>query len=229
MKMAENVKLSPQPHLQSILFPLTVPDFREGTSPIFCRFLRFLPVGSPSVLVLPFKSIIIALTDPYFMKKALTFSLLLVLTVFVKAQDATIQDKITEVNTIIAEQLPTLEEFLLELEVHKKELEERLIVLKYHQINKEVVEASYAVVDRIGGYYDACMTRIAQFESQWFSQTRNFIDIYTRYGELKESSGEGNELAGFVKDHSDFLDQLDSVKNLLIACDVDIQDIKNKI
>lgn len=162
------------------------------------------------------------------MKKYFAFALFFAVMSFAQAQDG-LQDKVNEVTTLINEQLPTLEEFMLELEVQKKELEERLIVLKYHQLNKEVIAASNLVVDRIGGYYEACMSRIQQFESAWFAQTRNLIDIYTHYGELKESTGESNDLSNIVKTHSDFLDQLDAVKNLLIACDVDLSDIKNKI
>lgn len=145
------------------------------------------------------------------------------------SQSGNVQEKVVDVKAVIDEQLPDLLEFMEKLEVAKMELEERLIVLKYHQTNKEVIEASYAVLDRVGDYYKACMTRVAEFESAWFDQTRNIIDVYTEYGKLKESSGEGNELQQFADDHSRFLDQLDAVKNLLIAVDVDMSDIRNKI
>lgn len=148
----------------------------------------------------------------------------------VMAQDANVTAKTQEVAAIIDEHTPILEEFAAKLGEHKVHLEERIIVLKYHKTNKEVQEASRSVVANTETYYNSCVLKVQQFESQWFDQTRNIIAIYTRYGELRESNGGGsNELTEFVDKHMAYLDLLENIKSDLIGVYTDISTIKNAI
>ena len=164
------------------------------------------------------------------MKKALLLSVFSVFA-FVNSfsQDLSVKDKVTEVNGLILEHMPQLEEFMTDLETNKQELEERIIVLKYHRGNKEVNLACQMAVDRVNEYYTAVDNKIKEFEGVWFEQSRNLIDIYTHYGMLKESSGTDNELQEFADDHGRYLDQIDAVKNMLVAIYADMSYIKNNI
>jgi hypothetical protein len=145
-------------------------------------------------------------------------------------QNASTDSKITEVASIINEHSPILEEFQVTLGEHKVHLEERIIVLKYHKGNKEVSEASRLVINTIEAYYNSVSQKVQQYESVWFDQTRNIIAIYTRYGELKEATGSGNnDLQDFTTKHSRYLDLLDNVKSDLIGVYTDLSFIKNNI
>lgn len=165
------------------------------------------------------------------MKKIL-FSLL-ILSCFVSlsfAQDAGLAEKKGEVLQVINDQSPALQGYIERLAVEKAELEERIIVLKYHQGNKEVDEACRLVVKRVEEYYNEVDKAIQQFESVWFDQMRNVIDIYTRYGELKEATGGGsNDLQDFVDQHKDYLELMDNVKADLLGVYADMSFIQNKI
>lgn len=164
--------------------------------------------------------------------KNIIFSILLVGGMFgvAVAQNASTDSKITEVSSIINEHSPILEEFQLTLGEHKVHLEERIIVLKYHKGNKEVSEASRMVITTIENYYNSVSEKVAQYQAVWFDQTRNIIAIYTRYGELKEATGSGNnDLQEFTTKHSRYLDLLDNVKSDLIGVYTDLSFIKNNI
>jgi hypothetical protein len=146
------------------------------------------------------------------------------------AQDATVASKTQEVIAIIDEHTPILEEFSVKLGEHKTHLDERIIVLKYHKSNKEVQDASRLVVTNTETYYNSVVLKVQQFESQWFDQTRNIIAIYTKYGELREASGGGNnELKDFVDKHMGYLDLLENIKSDLIGVYTDLTTIKNAI
>jgi hypothetical protein len=145
-------------------------------------------------------------------------------------QDAAIASKTQEVIAIIDEHTPVLEEFAVKLGEHKTHLDERIIVLKYHKTNKEVQEASRLVVTNTETYYQSVVLKVQEFESQWFDQTRNIIAIYTKYGELRESTGGGsNDLSDFVDKHLHYLDLLENIKSDLIGVYTDITTIKNAI
>jgi hypothetical protein len=149
---------------------------------------------------------------------------------FVWGQDATVASKTQEVLAIIDEHTPVLEEFAVKLGEHKVHLDERIIVLKYHKTNKEVQEASRLVITNSETYYNSVVQKVQEFESQWFDQTRNIIAIYTKYGELRESTGGGsNELQDFVDRHLRYLDLLENIKSDLIGVYTDISTIKNAI
>ena len=131
----------------------------------------------------------------------------------VQAQDATVNSRVDEVMGIITEHSEPLNSIAENLELHKQELAERRIVLKYHQGNKEVSGATNEAIDRISSYHDQALTKVNEYQSVWFDQTRNLIIIYTRYGELKEATGGGNtELDDFIKAHDSYLTQLEAVK-----------------
>ncbi|MEM7036590.1 MAG: hypothetical protein AAF570_06380 [Bacteroidota bacterium] len=165
------------------------------------------------------------------MKKVILLSLaLFVAMVTVQAQDVVIDTKTSEILSIINEHTPPLEEFKEKLTEHKTHLEERIIVLKYHKSNKEVIEASDLVVSTIETYYQGVVERIQQYESVWFDQTRNIMAIYTKYGEMNEASGGGaNDLQGFVDQHIRYLDLLENVKSDLLGVYADLSFIKNNI
>jgi hypothetical protein len=131
---------------------------------------------------------------------------------------------------IIDEHTPILEEFAIKLGEQKTLLDERIIVLKYHRTVKEVQEASRTVVTASETYYNGVVTKVQQFESQWFDQTRNIIAIYTKYGELREANGGGsNELQNFVDKHMHYLDMLENIKSDLIGVYTNLTTIKNAI
>jgi hypothetical protein len=164
--------------------------------------------------------------------KRVVFAICILLTAvsFASAQDAATEGKTQEVLAIIDEHTPVLEEFAVQLGEHKVHLDERIIVLKYHKTNKEVQEASRLVVTNTETYYQSVVLKVQQFESQWFDQTRNIIAIYTKYGELRESSGGGaNDLQNFVDKHLHYLDLLENIKSDLIGVYTDITTIKNAI
>lgn len=146
------------------------------------------------------------------------------------AQDANVNEKTSEVMEVINSQSPSLNEYIERLAVEKQELEERIIVLKYHQGNKEVNEACRLVVSRVDEYYNSVDAMIKEYESVWFDQMRNVMDIYTRYGELKEATGGGaNDLQDFVDKHRDYLELMDNVKADLLGVYADMTFIRNKI
>lgn len=146
------------------------------------------------------------------------------------AQSANVNTKMEEVIAIIEEHTPVLKEFKETLGEHKQHLQERIIVLKYHKGNKEVSEASNLVVSTIENYYNSVTEKVQQYESVWFEQTRNIVAIYTRYGELKEATGGGqNDLQDFADQHSSYLDMLDNIKSDLISVYTDLSFIKNNI
>ena len=137
---------------------------------------------------------------------------------------------VDEVMGKINEQTPALTEYRDKLDLENKELEERIIVLKYHKGNKEVSEACQLVVNRVEEYYNAVVEKVSQFESIWFDQQRNLVSIYTRYGELKEATGGGtNELADFATAHENYLQLIDNLKSDLIRVYSNIGFIKNSI
>lgn len=148
---------------------------------------------------------------------------------FAWAQNAGVQEKTNEVLGVINSQSPSLTEFTERLAKEKAELEERIIVLKYHQGNKEVQEACRLVVKRVDEYYQSVDQKIKEFESVWFEQMRNVMDIYTRYGELKEASGGSNDLQEFVNSHNAYLELMDNVKADLLGVYADMSFIQNKI
>lgn len=148
------------------------------------------------------------------MKKLFVF-LLLCPAVFtlLQAQDATVKSRQDEVMGIINEHTDPLNSIAENLELHKEELSERRIVLKYHQGNKEVSVATNEAIDRISSYHDQALAKVNEYQSVWFDQTRNLISIYTRYGELKEATGGGTtELDDFKKAHDEYLTKLEAVK-----------------
>ena len=146
------------------------------------------------------------------------------------AQDAATASKTQEVMAIIDRHTPILEEFAVKLDEHKNHLDERIIVLKYHKTNKEVQEASRLVVSNVETYYTSCKTKVQEFESEWFDQTRNIIAIYTKYGELREATGGGaNALQDFSDKHMHYLDVLENIKSDLIGVYTDLSTIKNAI
>lgn len=163
--------------------------------------------------------------------KSLLLSLgLLLAASLVHAQNSSVDARVQEVRAIIDEHTGPLEEYQSKLGEHKTFLEERLIVLKYHQTNKEVVDASTLAVKTVETYYNNVVLQVQEYESVWFDQTRNIVAIYTRYGELQEATGGGNnELQAFVDQHSRYLDLLENLKSDLIGVYTDLAAIKNKI
>lgn len=163
--------------------------------------------------------------------KRLFFALVLFTTAatFAFGQDANVSEKANEVMGVINSQTPALNEYSERLAKEKAELEERIIVLKYHQGNKEVNEACRLVVTRVEEYYRSVEQKIQEFESVWFDQMRNIMDIYTRYGELKEASGGSNSLQEFVNAHNSYLELIDNVKADLLGVYADMSFIQNKI
>jgi hypothetical protein len=163
--------------------------------------------------------------------KRLFFALVLFTTAatFTFGQDANVSEKANEVMGVINSQTPALNEYSERLAKEKAELEERIIVLKYHQGNKEVNEACRLVVKRVEEYYQSVEQKIQEFESVWFDQMRNIMDIYTRYGELKEASGGSNSLQEFVNAHNSYLELIDNVKADLLGVYADMSFIQNKI
>lgn len=165
------------------------------------------------------------------MKKTIFIcSLLILIAAGVQAQSGGVGERTSEVTGIMDQHLPTLSEFQEKLAEHKAHLEERIIVLKYHKGNKEVMEACRIVVENVEKYYNDCTAKVQEFESQWFDQTRNITAIYTRYGELREATGGGsNELQSFVDSHTRYLDLLENIKSDLIGVYTDLSFIKNNI
>lgn len=164
------------------------------------------------------------------MKKLYFVFCLLFLNVFLLNAQTDVSERTSEVGAIIDEHTGPLGEYQTTLAEHKTHLEERIIVLKYHKTNKEVQEASGLVVGTIEDYYKAVTEKIQEYESVWFDQTRNIIAIYTRYGELREATGGGqNDLSSFVDKHVRYLDLLENVKSDLIGVYTDLQFIKNNI
>lgn len=158
------------------------------------------------------------------------FGLLMLLSLSIQAQNSSVTTRTEEVMAIINEHTGPLEEYQAALSEHKSHLEERLIVLKYHQANKEVIEACSLVVQTVEAYYNNVVNKVQEYESVWFDQSRNIIAIYTRYGELKEATGGGNnDLADFVEKHSRYLDLLENIKSDLIGVYTDLSSIKNRI
>ncbi|MCB9231497.1 MAG: hypothetical protein H6581_07535 [Bacteroidia bacterium] len=156
------------------------------------------------------------------MKKiAASFVMILALAQICFAQDQ-INERVTEVTTVIEEQFPQLEKFAEQLGKHRVELEERAIVLKYHKGNKEVTEATNSAIRRIEEYNNGGNAKISEFESVWYDQMDNVLKIYTRYGEMRESSGGGaTDLDAFVKRHREYMDLMTAVQQDLsfIAAD----------
>lgn len=148
------------------------------------------------------------------MKKLILFLLLLpAVFTLVQAQDATVKSRVDEVMGIINEHSDPFSSIYDNLQLHKEELGERRIVLKYHQGNKEVTVATNECIDRISAYHDQALAKVNEYQSVWFDQTRNLISIYSRYGELKEATGGGaTELDEFTRAHQDYLTKLESVK-----------------
>ena len=147
--------------------------------------------------------------------KQLTVFLILFAVVFtlVQAQNATVQLRVDEVMGIINEHTEPLNSIYENLQLHKEELNDRRIVLKYHQGNREVTDATNESIDRISAYHDQALAKINQYQFVWFDQTRNLIAIYSRYGELKEATGGGaTDLDEFTKRHDAYLIKLESVK-----------------
>jgi hypothetical protein len=163
--------------------------------------------------------------------KRLFFALILLTCAasFSFGQGAEVMEKTNEVMGVINAQAPSLDEYTARLATEKAELEERIIVLKYHQGNKEVNEACRLVVKRVEEYYRSVDEKIKEYESVWFEQMRNIMDIYTRYGELKEASGGKNDLQEFVDSHNRYLEQIDNVKADLLGVYADMSFIQNKI
>ena len=157
-------------------------------------------------------------------------SVLMMLACLTFGQDAAITSKTQEVVAIIDEHTPVLQEISEKLAEQKTLLDERIIVLKYHRTVKEVQEASRLVLSNSETYYNGVVTKVQQFESQWFDQTRNIIAIYTKYGELREANGGGsNDLQAFVDKHMHYLDMLENIKSDLIGVYTDLTTIKNAI
>ncbi len=155
---------------------------------------------------------------------------LLLIAVTVQGQGTPLQTQVGEVTAIIEEHTPFLEEYQATLSQHKTHLEERIIVLKYHKDNKEVIDASGLVVRGVEEYYNNVTKKVQEYESVWFDQTRNLIAIYTQYGVNKEATGGGaNELKEFAEKHSRYLDLLENLKSDLIGVYTDLSYIKNSI
>lgn len=132
----------------------------------------------------------------------------------VSAQDnADINAKVADIRKVIVEQTPMLQEYAEALDVHREELEERAIVLKYHKGNREVDDQTNKAVARIEDYNKEAEEVIIAYQAVWFDQLKNVMDIYTRFGEMKETSGGGaTDLDDFVKSHREYLDLMEEVK-----------------
>ena len=165
------------------------------------------------------------------MKRLLaSFGLLLLVAVTVNAQGTGIDSQVGEVAAIIDEHTPFLEEYKTTLGEHKVHLEERIIVLKYHKGNKDVSDACTAVVTAVEEYYNNVTSKVQEYESVWFDQTRNIVAIYTQFGVNKEATGGGaNDLQDFADKHSRYLDLLENLKSDLIGVYTDLSYIKNSI
>lgn len=165
------------------------------------------------------------------MKRLLAiFGVLLFIAATVQAQGTGLEAQVSEVSAIIEEHTPFLEEYQATLGEHKVHLEERIIVLKYHKANKEVIDACAGVVRAVEEYYNNVTTKVQEYESVWFDQSRNMIAIYTQYGVNKEATGGGaNDLQGFADKHSRYLDLLENLKSDLIGVYTDLSYIKNSI
>ena len=163
-------------------------------------------------------------------KLILAAGLLVFLTTSGWAQGASVQSQVDEVMAIITEHTPSLEEYKATLSEHSTHLKERIIVLKYHKGVKEVSDASASVVNTIEEYYNNVTSKVQEYESVWFDQTRNIIAIYTAYGVNKEATGGGaNNLQDFADQHSRYLDLLENLKSDLIGVYTDLSFIKNSI
>ena len=165
------------------------------------------------------------------MKRLLaSLGLLLLIAVSVNAQGTGVTERVSEVAAIIDEHTPFLEEYQTTLGEHKVHLEERIIVLKYHKGNKEVTDACAGVVRAVEEYYNNVTTKVQEYESVWFDQTRNIVAIYTQFGVNKEATGGGaNDLQDFADKHSRYLDLLENLKSDLIGVYTDLSYIKNSI
>lgn len=147
-----------------------------------------------------------------------------------EAQSSDLKERITEVSAIINEQSPMLNEYSETLEKENTELDERIIVLKYHKGNKEVSDACQVVVDRVDNVYNAVENKLNDFQSRWFSQIPNLASIYTEYGKMLEATGGGKtDLDEFVRSLEEYLQLIENLKSDLIRTYTNLGTIKNAI
>lgn len=131
-------------------------------------------------------------------------------------------EEVTKLNSVMNEQSPSLEEYAEKLAIHKAELAERHVVLKYHAGNKEVDEATNQALARIQTYNLEVHKKVQEFESVWYDLMPRIIAIYTRYGELREATGGGaTELDIFVEKHRGYMNLMDEVQTDLDFIDAD--------
>lgn len=152
------------------------------------------------------------------------FFIALILSGFsVYSQNEDVTEKMSSISTLIDQQNVGLVELANKISQNKIELEERNIVLKYHQGNKEVDQETYDAVEGIKEYNDEALDKLHDIQGEWFDQLQNTMFVYTEYGKLEQQGKVSEDLAAFVSKHKKHLKLIETLKSdiesVYIECD----------